>query len=445
MQDDGVANTLPSRIAQCALRHYDTKLTRGKPKDKTEWTVYAAIVALRNDELWVLSAATGTKCTAHRSNGNILHDCHAEVLARRGLLRLFWMEIQRKPKPKSEKTGEGTVNDLLEMTSDKKFQLRSDISLHLYISDSPCGDAAIYGTHSGQLFTGAKVVVSADTGITTNQCGGSHQLLHGAPVAREDIQLLAKLRSKSGRSNIPSHLRSTSMSCSDKIVKWCVLGLQGSLLSKFMTPVGLSSVIVSRDPRDANNQKDSLLRAIPQRVQGVWKHVLDSGAENDSTVRGSKSSPGSVPEAFIVNEGFPSTKSVIVPTLGQQLPSNPEDPPLTKKQKREVGQTAKVSPCGFAINWQLGDTNTSEIVVGARGICQGRKPKTNEDFKLLSSRLSRQGLLRVAKDLLSTSERSYQALKSSFCDKELRELKTLVFEGGPLRGWLQEKSDFVID
>ena len=164
---DNAPNQLASLIGRCALRHYQTKISKGgKPDEDREWTVYAAIVAEKhrkkqqslNSKLWVVSAATGTKCTANRQHGYVLHDCHAEVLSRRGLIRVLWMEIQHKllsttPRTKSNTNDKGeddqeSSEDLLEevvkddnSNHHRQYRLRSDIRLHLYISDSPCGDA----------------------------------------------------------------------------------------------------------------------------------------------------------------------------------------------------------------------------------------------------------------------------------------------------------------
>eukprot|EP00587_Corethron_hystrix_P007220 CAMPEP_0113304050 /NCGR_PEP_ID=MMETSP0010_2-20120614/4206_1 /TAXON_ID=216773 ORGANISM="Corethron hystrix, Strain 308" /NCGR_SAMPLE_ID=MMETSP0010_2 /ASSEMBLY_ACC=CAM_ASM_000155 /LENGTH=256 /DNA_ID=CAMNT_0000158139 /DNA_START=21 /DNA_END=788 /DNA_ORIENTATION=+ /assembly_acc=CAM_ASM_000155 len=206
-------STLSDRIAQCALRHYESgmydskcKSNRGKPQSGKEWTVFAAIVVLDESEgsrdpeakttgysdMWVVSCATGSKCTGlsrigdnlNVCGGTVLHDSHAEVLCRRGLVLTLWKEVEEKLNreirigkdwKKEKETYDSTGNFFLEKNCGKKrelletdcsparsklendqlgpsfqFSLRPELSLHLYISDSPCGDASIYkvGTES---------------------------------------------------------------------------------------------------------------------------------------------------------------------------------------------------------------------------------------------------------------------------------------------------------
>lgn len=65
------------------------------------------------------------------------------------------------------------------------------------------------------------------------------------------------LRIKPGRGD-----RTISMSCSDKIMKWCHIGLQGGLLFNIITePIFLSSVILG----SLNFCKDALCRALSSR------------------------------------------------------------------------------------------------------------------------------------------------------------------------------------
>jgi tRNA-specific adenosine deaminase 1 len=55
-----------------------------------EWTVFAAFIATDGMTHHVLSAAIGTKSVGKAKlcpNGCVQADCHAEILARRGMIR----------------------------------------------------------------------------------------------------------------------------------------------------------------------------------------------------------------------------------------------------------------------------------------------------------------------------------------------------------------------
>ena len=112
------------------------------------------------------------------------------------------------------------------------------------------------------------------------------------------------------------------------------------------------------------------------------------------------------------------------------------------------------------MNWQQPAFSQSEpssntyveLVVGARGICQGKKPKSSNDYKKLASRLSRtktadrqleilQAQLQSNTDSTSIPQHpsTYQELKERCCSDEYAKLKALVLtesKTSPLNGWL---------
>lgn len=481
---------LEDEIASCALNHYDRTLKRGKPKPGSEWTVFAAIVAqdVRSKEMWVVSCATGTKCTASRVDGCVVHDTHAEVLARRGLVRVLWNQLlNMQSQERKSSSSPITFSDphclieptsLSERTTTNYFRLRSDVCLHLYISDSPCGDGSIYalssGTNESMLHTGAKVIVSRATGLDVSQCGGDHQLLDGTTVAREATQILGKLRIKSGRSNLPSHLRSTSMSCSDKIVQWCIMGLQGAALSHWILPIPITSVIVSKDPRLPDNisstpQLEALERAITRRVEAVWQSL------GPTTVPWEPHPP----TAHIAKRVFNSGKAAMAPKGEQQVSGSMEGPSSTgKKRKLDTSDQSNgaeateekssspvtISPCGMSLAWQQCEDSSTEMIVGSRGILQGKKPKSQEDHHRLASKLSRRELFKCGSRVLKDSTDpqrpqlkegleedleaglTYQDWKRKLAWKSWLEVKSRILKKGPLAGWLSnhEEGNFVL-
>jgi tRNA-specific adenosine deaminase 1 len=238
---------LSQRVFDAVIKAYSTLPPKCRPTE-SQWTVLAGIVAERRllegaeaeappSELLVLTLGSGTKCLGQsdmKPDGSVVNDCHAEVLARRAF-KLYLLQEVRQHKETCRPHGVSWchVPGILQHNADcSVFSLQPEVSLHLYISDSPCGDAAIYddwkpatstmdsgsaahagGIVSGTRRTGAKPLpASAD-----REAGDANATI---------VERKARARTKSGRSDLPPSRRTLSMSCSDKVASWLALGLQ---------------------------------------------------------------------------------------------------------------------------------------------------------------------------------------------------------------------------
>jgi tRNA-specific adenosine deaminase 1 len=116
-----------------ALRRYASLPKKGKPQGRESTVLAAFLLSSPQDPLGpaVLSLATGTKCLGASRlgpRGDLVHDGHAEAVARRALLRLVYAEIAADSPP----------SWLVASGDSGRWRLRDGHQLHLYITQLPC-------------------------------------------------------------------------------------------------------------------------------------------------------------------------------------------------------------------------------------------------------------------------------------------------------------------
>lgn len=85
--------------------------------------------------------------------GQTINDSHAEVIARRALVRWIYLEIQHAISASAENPTpmQHPGSQILSRVPDGRFRMAHGISLHMFVSQAPCGDACIYpARHCGR-------------------------------------------------------------------------------------------------------------------------------------------------------------------------------------------------------------------------------------------------------------------------------------------------------
>ncbi|XP_035913019.1 tRNA-specific adenosine deaminase 1-like isoform X1 [Anopheles stephensi] len=250
---------LANRIASACLAKFDSLPKTGKPNESFEWTILSAIVLLKtaqtkdSADIRVVALGTGTKCLAGNelsASGDRVHDSHAEVLARRAFLRYLLEQAENAASNPQESIFEQQTSE-----SGGKLCLKNGHSFHFFTTHSPCGDASIFEPDERDEVSSPKRprIEPSDEETNVGCCVWSVEQdkrpvgMTGGKLLQPDpahgdlmLQTVGPVRTKPGRG-----VRTLSVSCSDKLARWNVLGVQGSLLMLLLDrPIYLESVVL---------------------------------------------------------------------------------------------------------------------------------------------------------------------------------------------------------
>jgi Adenosine-deaminase (editase) domain len=219
--------------------------------------------------------------------GLIIRDCHAEVLARRAFRRQLYFDMHECM------TMERCI---LEKCNNGKFRLKSEVSLHMYCSSAPCGNATIkkFATMRKEVY---------DHSLGPNEWPSKeHEYIPPHSIKLGQFALLVKKDSAanvetrrsssedvgkwlSNESDVWCPLGTTTIwskqgslhTCSDKICRWNIMGFQGSLLASVLdSPLYIESLTVGRKFTACICQRAVCCRAVNK------KHLNKKLADEDS-------------------------------------------------------------------------------------------------------------------------------------------------------------------
>ncbi|XP_028933435.2 double-stranded RNA-specific editase B2 [Ornithorhynchus anatinus] len=250
---------LPQEFADSVYQLVTQKfqeLTDNLTSMQTRHKALAGIVMTRGLDVrqaQVIALSSGTKCINGEyinDQGLVVNDCHAEIIARRAFVHFLYSQLELH----LSKRREDWERSIFMRLKEGGFRLKENVLFHLYVSTSPCGDARLNSPYE----------------ITTDLNSSKHV------VRKFRGHLRTKIESGEGTIPVRSHNavqtwdgvllgeQLVTMSCTDKIARWNVLGLQGALLSLFIEPIYLHSIVVG-----SLHHTGHLSRAMSRRIEDV--------------------------------------------------------------------------------------------------------------------------------------------------------------------------------
>uniref|UniRef100_A0AAY4AM43 Double-stranded RNA-specific adenosine deaminase n=1 Tax=Denticeps clupeoides TaxID=299321 RepID=A0AAY4AM43_9TELE len=303
--------------------------------------ILATIVMKRGESFGkVVSLGTGNRCVKGEElslKGDTVNDCHAEIISRRGFIRFLYSELLKHYSNSEESIFEDGEN---------KLRIKADITFHLYISTAPCGDGALFDKSCSESASEAE---SCHTPLFENSKQGKLRTKVENGEGTIPVESSAIVPTWDG---IQHGERLRTMSCSDKILRWNVLGLQGALLSHFLHPVYLSSITLGYLYSHGH-----LTRAVCCRL----------GRDGDQFAK-------SLPKGYTLNHPEVGRVSVYDST-------------------RHTSKTKESS-----VNWSIPDGYSVEVLDGTKGKVDGPR--------LEVSRVSKSRMFRLFRELCHHSGRS---------------------------------------
>lgn len=269
-------------------------------------------------DLTCVSLATGTKClpvsSIPKCRGTVLHDSHAEVLALRAFNLFLLSEMDRTLQTTDYESKWVECQRGTSLTQAKPFLMRSNVSIHLFSTEAPCGDASM-GLLIGSMSQG--------NSESWPEPLSAEPQLHG----RGYFSMLGAVRRKPSRGDAEPTL---SKSCTDKLALkqfTSVLTFPASLFIEKTANTFIKSIILPADKYEAQGfarafdpvgrlrgAKDASalltarhfqIDALPQDAQVFTFSRISAAAENPSTKACNVSAlwvAGLVGAAALVNE-----------------------------------------------------------------------------------------------------------------------------------------------